>query len=65
MSGPQTEDPQLPDPNPEWLARYEAKMADLMEAREERQRERERIRHEHEQFLEWQQRRYDERGTET
>ena len=38
MSGPHTEDPRLPELNPEWLRRYEAKMADLMAAREERAR---------------------------
>ena len=38
MSGPFTEDPTPPEANPEWLARYEAKMADLMAAREVRAR---------------------------
>lgn len=36
MSGPHTEGLPLPEPDPEWLARYEAKMADLMAARAER-----------------------------
>ena len=38
MSGPSTEDPQLPqppDPDQEWLRRFEAKMKDLAEAREQ------------------------------
>lgn len=30
----------MPEPDPEWLRRYEAKMADLMQAREERARSR-------------------------
>lgn len=37
MSGPDSR----PVPDPEWLRRYEAKMADLIAAREERIRERE------------------------
>jgi hypothetical protein len=36
VSGPFTEDPTPPEPDPEWLARYEAKMADLARARAER-----------------------------
>lgn len=39
MSGPFTEDPTLPEPDPEWLARYHAKMADLEAARLERIRD--------------------------
>lgn len=38
MSGPHTEDPTLPPVDPEWLRRFEAKMADLEAAREERMR---------------------------
>lgn len=40
MSGPFTEDPRRPEADPEWVARYEAKMAELMAAREERIRSR-------------------------
>ena len=36
MSGPNVEEPTLPEPDPEWLARYHAKMADLEAARLER-----------------------------
>lgn len=39
MSGAFTEDPTLPEPDPEWLKRFEAKMRDLERAREERIRE--------------------------